>query len=226
MQSLSWKRLEFASLLSYPPRPDEVAEALRAEARGARNLVLQLKDGRLVGTPPESVSARIARLLSSAPVSARAVTPFLPRTATLVPVPKSSLLTRGGLWVPDQLSRELVRLGLGRRVAQLLERTEPIPKAARSLSTDRPSAVLNYQTLAARRDLDTPSELVLVDDVVTAGATLLGSLNRLREAYPQVPIRAFAAARTLTDPSRFRAIIEPVAGVILLRPNGRTQRDP
>jgi hypothetical protein len=124
------------------------------------------------------------------------------------------------------LAMDLVVGGFGRRVAPLLERTEPFPKAARSLSTGRPTAPQNYQTLAVRKDLDLPTELVLVDDVVTAGATLLGSANRLHEAYPDVPIRAFAAARTLTDAFRFHRTVEPVVGSITLRPNGRTQRDP
>jgi predicted amidophosphoribosyltransferase len=136
------------------------------------------------------------------------------------------LLTKGGLWVPEILAKELVAAGFGRRVAPLLERTEPIPKAARSISKERPTALKNYLTLAVHQDLDRPSELTLVDDVVTAGATLLGSANRLREAFPEVVIHGFAAARTLTDPARFSKVIEPVVGTITLRPNGRTQRDP
>ncbi|MCI4347715.1 MAG: hypothetical protein L3J97_03740 [Thermoplasmata archaeon] len=226
LQSLSWKRLEFASLLAYAPRPDDVPEPHRDEAHQSHNLVLQLKDGRLVGSPPESVAARIARHLKSVASTAAILSPRLSSSATLVPVPRSTLLTKGGLWVPDLLSHELVKSGFGRRVAPLLERTEPIPKAAQSVSTERPTALMNYQTLAALRDLDPVTELVLVDDVVTAGATLLGSANRLREAYPDVPLRAFAAARTLTDPMRFRKTVEPVLGTIILRRNGRTQRDP
>jgi len=198
----------------------------REEALQSKNLVLQLKDGRLVGSPPESVSSRIVRHLRTVPSSAKILSPILSVTATLVPIPKSSLPTKDGLWVPELLSKGLVAAGFGRRVAPLLERTEPIPKAARSLSTDRPTALKNYQTLAARKDLDTPSELVLIDDVVTAGATLLGSANRLAEAYPDIAIRGFAAARTLTDPSRFHKTVDPVVGTITLRLNGRTQRDP
>jgi orotate phosphoribosyltransferase len=84
----------------------------------------------------------------------------------------------------------------------------------------------NYQTLSVRKDLDIPEEFVLVDDVVTAGATLLGAANKLSEAYPGVNIRGFAAARTITDATRFRRTVDPVHGTITLRPNGRTQREP
>lgn len=199
---------------------------MRGEARQSKNLVLQLKDGRLVGSPPESVAARIARYLRTTSASAGVLSPILSKTATLVPVPKSSLPTKDGLWVPEQLCHELVRAGFGSRVAPLLVRTEPIPKAARSLSTERPTALKNYQTLKVRRELDIPGDFVLVDDVVTAGATLLGSANRLGDAYPAAAIRGFAAARTLTDAMRFQRVIDPVVGTIVLKPGGRTQRDP
>jgi len=115
---------------------------------------------------------------------------------------------------------------LGGRVAPLLERTEPIPKAATSLSSERPTPLRNCQTLKVKRELELPGEITLVDDVVTAGATLLGSANRLLEAYPGVPVRGFAAARTITDASDFHRTIEPVVGTVTLRTNGRTQREP
>jgi hypothetical protein len=141
-------------------------------------------------------------------------------------VPKSTLLTKGALWVPNQLSQELVRGGLGGAVAVLLERTEPIPKSATSLSADRPTAQRNYETLRVRESLESPSEILLVDDVVTAGATLLGAASRLAEEFPDVPIKGFAAARTVSVAARFRTTVEPVVGTIVLRSDGRTQRDP
>jgi predicted amidophosphoribosyltransferase len=188
--------------------------------------VLSLKDGRLVGQPPETVSSRVARHLHSIPTSGVKFSESLAPTVTLVPVPKSSLLTKGGLWVPERLAEELVKVGLGNRVARLLERTEAIPKAATSVSTERPTALQNYQTLRVRRELDVRDQITLVDDVVTTGAALLGSANRLVEGYPNAHIRGFAAARTISGPSDFRRTIEPVLGKITLRPNGRTLREP
>jgi hypothetical protein len=226
LPSSLWKRLEFASLIAYAPRPDEVLEARRSEAKLSRNLVLALKDGRLFGSPPESVASRIVRHLRSSPTSAQAFTKVSTGAPTLVPVPRSTLLTKGGLWVPEQIAQELVRGGFGASVAILLERTEPIPKAATSLSTERPTAQLNYDTLRVTRSVEAHSGFLLVDDVVTAGATLLGSASRLAEAYPGVPINAFAAARTVSLADRFRQAIEPVVGTIVLKENGRTQRDP
>lgn len=220
------KRLEFASLLSWSPRPDEVAAALRAEARSSRNVVLSLKDGRAFGDPPVTVTAAIVAHLKSVPASLSVLSDFLRPSATLVPVPKSTLLTKGALWVPEQLSHELVKGGFGSEVAILLERTEPIPRAATSVSTDRPTALRNYETLRVQRSLVSPSEILLVDDVITAGATLLGSASRLQEAYPDVRIRGFAAARTQSVALQFRRLVDPVVGSIVLRANGRTQRNP
>jgi hypothetical protein len=219
-------RLDFASLLAYSPRPEDVPATLQDEAKQSRNLVLSLKDGRAIGDPPLTVAARIVTHLKSSPGSAKTLAEFLRPSATLVPVPKSTLLTKGALWVPEQLSQELLKGGFGREVAALLERTEPIPKAATSVSAERPTALRNYETLRVRRSLVSPTELLLVDDVVTAGATLLGSASRLQEEYPDVPIRGFAAARTVSVGERFHAVVEPVIGTIVLRANGRTQRDP
>ncbi len=220
------KQLDFASLLTYCPRPGEVAAELREGARASRNLVLTLKDGRAFGEPPRTVAAEIVAHLRTNPASAAVLSAFLRPAATLVPVPKSTLLAKGALWVPEQLSQELVRGGFGREVAVLLERTEPIPKAATSVSSERPTALRNYETLRVHRSLAAPTELLLVDDVVTAGATLLGSASRLLEGYPGVPIRGFAAARTIGAGSHFRRVVEPVVGTITLRENGRTHREP
>ena len=154
------------------------------------------------------------------------VTSFLRPNAVLVPVPKSALWKEGSLWVPDQLASSMVQVGLGRRATRLLVRTEAIPKAATSISSNRPTALKHYQTLAVQKDIMPIPEIVLVDDVVTSGAALLGSANRLLESYRTTPIRGFAAIRTISDSSLFEKITHPVVGSIALRPNGRCHRQP
>ena len=144
----------------------------------------------------------------------------------LVPVPKSALWKEGSLWVPDQLANSMVGVGRGGRTARLLVRTEAIPKAATSISSARPDALKHYQTLAVQKDLTPIPEIVLVDDVVTTGAALLGSANRLLESYPDTPVRGFAAIRTISDSSLFEKITHPVVGSIALRSNGRCYRRP
>jgi hypothetical protein len=226
LQSSLLRRLEFASLLAYSPRPAEVSVERRGEADLSHNLVLALKEGKATGDPATSVPDQIARHIQDAQPAGRKLAEYFPASATLVPVPRSTLLTAGALWVPQQLCQSLVAKGLGTLVSQALERTEPIPKAARSVSAERPTAARNFDTLRVTRGLEVFEDILLVDDVVTAGATLLGAASRLHEAYPLARIRGFAAARTISNGTEFRALIEPVTGSIDLRADGRCHRSP
>ena len=67
---------------------------------------------------------------------------------------------------------------------------------------------------------------MLVDDVVTRGATLLGAANRLAESYPDAQIAAFVALRAVSNPSEFKEVKDAVDGFITLQPNGGTLRRP
>lgn len=72
------------------------------------------------------------------------------------------------------------------------------------------------------------ARLVLVDDVVTRGATLLACASRLMEAYPSIPVTGFAVARTMSggfDDSIVDLKV-PVRGVIRLTESGATKRRP
>lgn len=70
-----------------------------------------------------------------------------------------------------------------------------------------------------------PDEILLVDDVITRGATLLGAANRLAEAYPKAHIRAFAAMRTISPPNVFASTHNPVIGTIELVVNDTFRHD-
>src|SRR2546427_3956660 len=132
-----------------------------------------LKYGRVIGSPPTAIWDFIASFSVNNAATLEPLTSFLSPNAVLVPVPKSALWNEGSLWVPDQLARSMAQVGLGGRAARLLLRTEAIPKAATSISSERPNALKHYQTLAVQQDLVPPPEIVLVDDVVTTGSALL-----------------------------------------------------
>jgi len=57
--------------------------------------------------------------------------------------------------------------------------------------------------------------VVLIDDVVTTGSTMLGSARRILDRYPEAQIVGFAAMRTVSDPHKFRGTLDPVAGCIV-----------
>jgi phosphoribosylpyrophosphate synthetase len=67
-----------------------------------------------------------------------------------------------------------------------------------------------------------PKEILLVDDVVTRGATIVGAANKLHDAFPGARIRAFAAMRTISPPQTFSQIVCPCVGKIML--NGQDTR--
>ena len=141
---------------------------------------------------------------------------MLSPTAVLVPVPKSSLFKEGSLWVPEQIANSFVRSGLGGRSARLLARTRAIAKAATSLSSGRPrpTALDHLQTLAVQTELRSVEEIVLIDDVVTTGSTLLGCANKLLESYPSSLIRGFAVMRAVSNPVDFKQTLDPIVGAI------------
>jgi predicted amidophosphoribosyltransferase len=220
MPSLRLTRLEFASLLSYTPREGGQT------GEQSRDLMRALKYGRVTGSPPTPFSSTIASFITNNAGALEPLTSFLSPDAVLVPVPKSALWKEGSLWVPDQLANFMVKVGLGGRAARLLVRTEAITKAATSISSNRPTAIEHYRTLAVQKDLMPIPEIVLVDDVVTTGSALLGSSNRLLESYPTASIKGFAAIRTMSNPSQFKKITDPVVGSIALRSNGLCRRQP
>lgn len=150
---------------------------------------------------------------------------FQPNTV-LVPVPKSSLMRPDSLWVPLRIASALVGMGLGKTVAPCLIRMKPVAKAAFSVPQARPTVVEHYESLSVQGHLSELDDILLVDDIITRGATLLGAANRLIDAFPHVRIRGFASMRTVSNPDEFEALYAPYIGTIELRPSGDTLRRP
>ena len=148
----------------------------------------------------EWVAQTIQRNRSALPFAS-----FLSPDTILVPTPKSSL---------------------GKEVAQVLSRVRPLRKAALSAPENRPLPKEHYGSMEVQKLLPEPSSIVLVDDIVTRGSTLLGAASRLAEAFPKTKIFAFAAMRAITSEEEFDQEYSPVIGKILLRSQGDTPRRP
>jgi hypoxanthine phosphoribosyltransferase len=69
------------------------------------------------------------------------------------------------------------------------------------------------------------ARLLLVDDVVTKGRTLLAAAARLHEAFPQAHITAFALLRTLGFKDHIEDLLDPCVGRIGWRA-GDAHRNP
>lgn len=168
----------------------------------------------------ELIAKRIKRDLEKLPFRN-----LLNENTILVPTPSSSLLQRDSLWVPQRLARALVKIGLGKEFVTCLSRVYPIRKASTSPPEERPKAKEHYDSMEIVNTLDKPEEILLVDDVVTRGSTLLGAANKLADAFPNARICAFAAMRTISNPDEFQNIIAPCIGTIELH-NDDTFRRP
>ena len=96
------------------------------------------------------------------------------RETVLVPVPGRA--PRKGpdtLWVPERICASLHAAGLGREIWTALERTRAIPKSAWAERGGRPELQVHRESLSVTSRLPSARAVLLVDDFVTKGRTLL-----------------------------------------------------
>jgi hypothetical protein len=170
-----------------------------AAAAFVRYLILCLKRGGV-----EPVSGRLWADLLVEALGARApehLRRLFSSPVTLVPVPRAvssswQSADAAPVWPAAVFCHALRRSGLGDDVQTLLRRVVSVPKSAWHRG-DRPGVDVHYESFevqlvpAARR----PERVLLVDDVVARGATIMGATRRLRNAFPGMAIDAFALAR-------------------------------
>jgi hypothetical protein len=205
-------KLEFGSFLSYSPMVTSDAE------QRAYNVMLALKRHTPVSSPsrfiPETISKHIKENLAKLPFEE-----FFTTNPRLIPVPKSSRMRPGDLWVPQRIANALMKTGLGKAVDECLIRHHAVPKSATSKPADRPTVVQHYDSLVVNKILPEPEQILLIDDVITRGATVVAAASRLASIYPKSRIRSFAAMRAMTYPFRFNRLVDPCKGDITF--NGR-----
>lgn len=140
----------------------------------------------------------------------------------LVPVPGSSAGPHV-VWVGERLAWYLKEIGLAAEVWPVLQRRHAVRKSAFAPAGERPSVLEHYRSFAIDRASlpavasgrrDPGVQLVLVDDVITRGRTLLAAAGRLHEAFPAAQVRAFALLRTLAWDETPRRILDPCDGEV------------
>ncbi len=211
-------KVEFGSLLTYAPR------GTSEKANMARTVMTYLKNDRVMKSGnlfSEHVAQIIKRDIKKLPFA-----DYFNANTILVPAPKSSLLKKDTLWVPERLTTALVRNGLGKASESCLERTKAVQRSSGQRDgSKRPKAFQHYESMNVKKLLFEPEEIVLVDDVVTRGSTIMGGVNKLAEAFPNAKIRAFAIMRVMSEVEFFVDLENPCIGTITM--NGEdTQRDP
>ena len=143
----------------------------------------------------------------------------------LVPMPRSAPFTNGALWPARMLAEALVSERLGSLVLPMLERAVAVQRSSTAPAGKRPRAAAHLKSFRVLPPLDPPSRIVIVDDVVTTGATMLAAISAVFDAIRRPPPRGFALFRTLSK-GELKAISSPTLSHISLLRNGWTQRDP
>lgn len=216
---MSRSELGFGSFLAYCPRGDDEVHKASRRWRDA------LKHDAIVGSPPRSMTRLIAERMSAS-LAGTALDGFFSSRAVLVPVPGSSLPQPNQLWVPKRIAEALVEAGMGVNVWCCLSRMKRVRKSSTSLPADRPRALEHLESFSVEAGLHAPDEIVLIDDIVTRGATLMAAAMKLEARYPKTRIRGFAVMRAISEPAEFAAIRSPVAGTIRLAESGDCFRRP
>lgn len=219
---LQVSNIEFGSLYTYCPRNNNGTKS--EEIKKSKNIMIHLKNEYSVGNTSkfmsEYVSEKIKNNIETLPFKN-----FFGKNVDLVPVPKSSLMKKGSLWVPEKIAKALAKQGLG-NLYPCLERVQSVSKSSYSKSSERPKAIDHFNTIKFVPQIHQPKEIILIDDVITRGSTMIGCANVLRKQFPNVSVKGFAVIRTISQPENFNAINESCVGNIALRANGETQRTP
>ena len=196
---------------------------MSARSRKARDAIK--RDSPWPGQTQPFIQYSIERLRSE--VGQGALPGFFGPEVGLVPAPRSAPLTKGALWPGLRICQELARAGLGGPVVELLERREPVQKAAFAgvLGGERPTVADHLATLACSRPLLVPARLLVVDDVVTSGSMLLAAASHLRAAFPNAGVRAFALLRTMSA-GEVEQVLLPCTGLITHEGWDHVRREP
>lgn len=163
----------------------------------------------------------MSEVVPQAILESKATLPFMPLfegNPVLVPVTRSSLFQPNSLWVGLKVATAMHKVGLGSSVSTSLVRTHAVGTKA--------SAEEHYDSQKVEQKLLTdPENILLVDDFVTRGATMIASALKLWESYPKANIAGFAPIRTVSHSPDFKKIDDPILSTITLYRSGKCHRE-
>lgn len=207
------RNVEFCSSCIYSPR----GTGFGSEA--SRRLCSRLKTGDAEWLP---AYARVVRDQAS---RHEALYGLFSGDVTLVPVPGSAPQSKR-VWAAERLAAVLFGLGLGRRVWSGVQRSTAVRRSATAINADRPTVQQHFESLSISTHAPRATgRMVLIDDVITKGRTILAAAARLHEAFPGADIRAFALVRTMGLLADVAGPLGPCQGVVRWA-GGDAWRDP
>jgi hypothetical protein len=209
------RSVDFASCYIYAP------DGTCAVSARSRALCAMIK------VPEPSIAPLYARCVIRQTHLMPILAEFFRAIDVLVPVPASAPSRPSREYLPESLADAFVAEGLAGSAWRGLSRVSAVPKSSTSAPGWRPTVRAHYDSLSvlSRSDLPEHARLLLIDDVVTKGRTLLAAAARLREAFPDARITAFALLRTLGFRDHIEDLLDPCVGRIGWR-GGDARRNP
>ncbi|MCS6787965.1 MAG: phosphoribosyltransferase [Aigarchaeota archaeon] len=159
-------RLPFGPLWSWTNKPTD------EEGHKAKTLCYALKRYQVFNKDLDAIKMAVDSLdsrMGSLPFS-----DFFSGEVALVPIPSSKPTRPDDVWVSRDICDEMEKRGLGLKL-ELLKRAYPIRRSSLSPPGERPSPIEHYNSMRGRKIERIPTRVILVDDVITKGHTMLGS---------------------------------------------------
>jgi hypothetical protein len=207
--------LAFGAFLQYSPRgQSEVSVRSRKWCYAVKN------------DEPGQVRRALERMAQSQRAREAGLLDFLGADVALVPAPRSAPLQKGALWPARRICEELVMLGLGAEVVPCVRRVKAVQKSAFAQTGERPTPEVHLRSMAIDAAILTRQRIVVVDDVVTKGATLLAAASLVKASFPQADVFAFGLVRTMGFVLEVDSIIAPCVGTIRRGTDGEAKRAP
>ncbi|HEX9473767.1 MAG TPA: phosphoribosyltransferase [Steroidobacteraceae bacterium] len=194
--------LHFSACYVYSPR------GVSPAAKGSRRLRERLKgcDARWL--------RRYAMRVREQSIGQRRYGDLFGSDVILVPVPRSVPSSCDASWAAAQLALALQQQGLAAAVWIGLRRHCAVRKSATAPCRARPTVAEHYNSFVVDVSLRSPRRILLVDDFVTRGRTLLAASMRMRERFPRAQLGAFALVRTLGLVPDIAQLVDSCKGAI------------
>lgn len=206
--------VRFGSFLVYSPH------GVSAESKRTAEATYAIKNAR--GVILHSVTERLAQELRPGG-RAECLIGMFGENTLLVPCPRSAPLYPGALWPAKEICDEFVRQGIARESASLLERISPVTKSSTAIPANRPKAADHVRSMRVVVDAGfVLPQIVVVDDVVTRGATLLAAASHIKHAFPDSEVRVFAVVRR--GEGEIAHMLDPLVGEITLKGQDTARR--
>jgi predicted amidophosphoribosyltransferase len=99
----------------------------------------------------------------------------------------------------------------------MISRVTAVKKSAFQIASERPTLQDHFDSFSVQVLTPAPTHIVVIDDVITAGTTMLAAAMRVALAYPNAQVRGFAIVRTESS-GDITSFQDPTVGTV--KPRG------